>query len=202
MLFAVYQLQRSAVDVSQYGTVVQVCMFLLILTPSSTSAKKKNSTEHAKQGWRSHKSVCKSLRGAEWVAIPFTNNLPGSDPDTIMTTASIRGNQNIQASRLDGGMRHESDVAPPNPHGSQPFILKVQTSLSSLPAMLIYDEERALESHVFSSLSPPDAWNKVHSTIRAKGVRGGIKLYFWARRHGDNEVAVAVDRLPEQNFPW
>lgn len=158
-------------------------------------------SEHAKQNWKSHKLVCKSLKGATWITLPFNAQESTQMVQSLVTMNHRAVFQGPRATKPN--IHHSTDITP-NPYGSQPFLLKIQLAISAPEgSMLIYDQTRAIQLNIFQSNAPPDVWNKIEGVCQAEGALKGLKLYVWARRKSDAEFSIAIDRLPDQQtIPW
>lgn len=115
--------------------------------------------------------------------------------------AMVQGPNSLKAKNFS---RDAAAGPPSNPYGSKPFLIKVQLPLGAgAPSILIYDQSREIQFPLLPSDCQPEVWSKLESTCRTQGVRGGIKIYVWARRKSDLELSVAIDRLPKQEkIPW
>lgn len=197
-----YQRLRTAVGVGPSGTAVQVfhsCYFHLLRCGILISHFLP--LEHAKQNWKSHKSVCKSLKGASWITLPFN---PKNSTQSTQSMVTLNHRAVFQGPRAaKPSIRQDTDTTP-NPYGSQPFLLKLQLPISSPEAiMLIYDQTRAIQLNIFRANTPLDVWSKIEDVCQAEGALKGLKLYVWARRKSDMEFSIAIDRLPDQQtIPW
>lgn len=51
---------------------------------------------------------------------------------------------------------------------------------------------------------PTEKWVKLRELMEAKGIKVGLnmKIYCWAKRIGERELSVAMDRVPDQDVPW
>lgn len=95
--------------------------------------------------------------------------------------------------------------APPNVHGDRLFLIKLQIEYSGLAPssnMMIYDRQRS-----FSVFFGVDGHEAVFRQVREEmqGPRGGfrgLKMYRWAKRIGDWQLSVCLDRPPQQEIKW
>ena len=96
-----------------------------------------------------------------------------------------------------------SDQPFPNIHADKLFLIKIQRSLSPGEGTLfIYDRQRSIEVLVMES-----ADQALFERLRAEitGSRGGykgLKMYRWAKRTGDFEFSVCLDRMPQEAIKW
>ena len=94
--------------------------------------------------------------------------------------------------------------SPPDVWGDRLFLIKFQIGLGSAvpPYMMMYDRKRSFQ--VFTV--PQDGaapFAELLADMRGpRGGYGGIKMYRWARRTGDWEFSVCVDREPQTDTKW
>jgi len=68
--------------------------------------------------------------------------------------------------------------------------------------ILMYDQLRRLNIFIPIEDCPADALKKLQEACAAYGYLG-LKIYAWVKLTADNEVSIAIDRLPDQkNFSW
>lgn len=91
---------------------------------------------------------------------------------------------------------------PKNTHASNPFLVKLQMDMMARAHALIYDEERTFTVQILRENCSLSDWNQLDDAMLRYGLRGGLKMYAWAKRKSDWEFSIATDRLPEQNQPW
>ncbi|KAF9022635.1 hypothetical protein BDZ89DRAFT_1070577, partial [Hymenopellis radicata] len=131
-----------------------------------------------KAHWPEHRAMCKSLKGGTWQTIKFHTNI-----------------------RIE---------VPVNVHGDQAFLIKLQRRLSeqemTLPfvspesrkadgyqSILVYDRQRSFRAHVWD-FTNEGVYEKVLGHIWAE--ENQKKMYRWAKRVGDHELSVCLDRSP------
>jgi len=168
------------------------------------------SEECQKDDWKDHKPLCKSLKGATWIPIKFRRmSLRGPENDVSgNVTSTIRWNNNSVIGR-EGTMKvmydaTKEDFPPVNTHGTDPFVMKVQYNpAGGAKAMWIYDRDRTIEGeHPEPQAGQSrEIFDQIHSVMVTKGARFD-KLFCWARRVGDWELLLTVDRLPDQGVKW
>ena len=94
--------------------------------------------------------------------------------------------------------------SPPNVWGDKLFILKIQVGMGSqTPSnMMLYDRKQSFR--VF--MVPEDDTERFSAFLREmtrpRGGHGGLKMYRWARRTGDWEFSVCLDRAPLVDTKW
>lgn len=65
-----------------------------------------------------------------------------------------------------------------------------------------YDEERSFYACILPDTPDGGAYNKFDSILLRLGSLNGVKLFVWARRVGEWELAITLDPLPKQSIPW
>lgn len=177
--------------------------------------------EHAKRDWKAHKKTCQitsKLKTTGWTPIP----LPSGGSDPILDKIGAQGYVNVDT-LAESACNDPAPLTipatkpstpPANPHGTNPFVLKMQLDVGTRTMFLIYDQARSLQTSIFKHTVEPYIWEKMERTIRENGLYGGWKMYVWARRTtigGDDtahtdlglEVALDQDCLPvQQDIHW
>ncbi|KAG9028966.1 hypothetical protein FS837_003679 [Tulasnella sp. UAMH 9824] len=153
--------------------------------------------ECQKQNWAAHKKTCNNLAGATWSTMRFgTTSLPVPKDGAYIVRWSMEGGGHTKVA-TKAAKRGEEKV-PPNEHGENPFLIKVQYNGS--PEMMVYDRTRALETF-FNKNENPRMFDQLAALVKEKGFMG-MKIYVWAKRTGDFELSLALDKIPSQNVPW
>jgi len=68
--------------------------------------------------------------------------------------------------------------------------------------ILMYDQARRVQITVAVNECPGDALKKLREACAIYGYLG-LKVYAWARLAADNEISIAIDRLPDQkSISW
>ncbi len=103
---------------------------------------------------------------------------------------------------------------PPNVHGDQPFLVKLQRPLSDeempMPglssgdgkgpqSMFVYDRQRSFRAHVWD-VNNRGVYERVIAEILAG--KNKNKMYRWAKRVGPNDLSVCLDREPVPPPTW
>lgn len=101
--------------------------------------------------------------------------------------------------------------APPNVHGDKPFLIKIQKPLTRVPglavsddvnvppSLLIYDRQRSFRAHAIEADNPQAYPKAIREVMMGKTK---VKIYRWAKRVGDFELSVCLDRGPEPEPTW
>ncbi|RPD60626.1 hypothetical protein L226DRAFT_506562 [Lentinus tigrinus ALCF2SS1-7] len=153
-----------------------------------------------KADWPSHKQTCRSLKGGHWVTIPFRMSFPGEPNNTILSYHSdiptILDEFNYTLRKALGA----ENGPPPNIHGEKTFLVKLQAPEG---AFLIYDRRKSFHSVFFWREDDPTIYDQCIAEIRGpRIVYGGRKMYRWARRTGDFQLSVCLDREPNTVIKW
>ncbi|KAF9803882.1 hypothetical protein IEO21_09542 [Rhodonia placenta] len=85
-------------------------------------------------------------------------------------------------------------------HGDKVFLVKLQLGVSSgMPKMMIYDRQQSFNDSVFFVKDVnPQLFEEVQAEI--SGPRSGyrrLKMYRFAKRIGDWELSICLDRKPQ-----
>lgn len=155
--------------------------------------------------------MCRSLKGGIWRKLPL-GAIPKSLKDSMPGGKGVYSNsmEEIIRAQQKPGFKIEdytrSSDSPPSPniHGDSPFMVKLQISalnLATNQSMMIYDRQRSFQLH-FDRVESPQVFDEVWEEMKTKGVMGGLKMYRWARRTGDWELEVCVDRKPIDDIAW
>ncbi|KAL0581427.1 hypothetical protein V5O48_000581 [Marasmius crinis-equi] len=167
-----------------------------------------SSVECQKAHWREHKPLCKSLSGGTWQTVTFSIE-PEADPH-VQTSSGRDGASsegalrylNVQtpfnvASDTFFDLAHEAPAGCPNIHGDYVFLIKIQRNRNGdkLP-MLVYDRQRSLQVHL-NYKDDPESHAKTLEQMKS-----ALKMYRWARRVGELQLAVCLDRAPVEDPSW
>jgi hypothetical protein len=148
--------------------------------------------------WPTHKATCRSLKGAAWHTMPFTTTMPGT---AGMLSMAINRYDNLQSmptpEKLDG------HLPPPNVHGDRMFLIKIQSNGSR--NFLIYDRKRTFTVYLVENEARA-VFKKFEEEISGpRGQHHGgmmYKMYRWAKRVGDWELSVCLDKEPQADIKW
>ncbi|KAG5649958.1 hypothetical protein H0H81_001314 [Sphagnurus paluster] len=146
--------------------------------------------------WKEHKGLCRSLKGGTWHTITFSRSFAQGNNKYRFVLNRFDTPYELQAQAIDVD---DPDTAPPNIHEDKAFLVKFQISLGLSgddSSMLLYDRQRSFQVN----------WKKAEDRVAfiegEKAMLGGIKIYRWARRVGDYQLAVCFDRAPEVDPVW
>ncbi len=99
--------------------------------------------------------------------------------------------------------REPTSEAPPNMHGDKLFLVKIQAGMGTETTMLIYDRNRTFKEVFFFLEDDPETHAAVLAEIRGpRGGYGGLKMYRWAKRTGDRQLSICLDRPPTMPIAW
>ena len=169
-----------------------------------------------KADWAQHKQACHSLQGSTWRTIaihPGPRGAPSSGERFTAIATFSRHTETRASGAMDDLMSrvthidHEAGAppAPPNGCGDRPFLVKLQLEVPGAPpqSMMVYDRKRSL-GLVYVHRRDDDAlFTRLVEEMRGpRGGYGGLKMYRWARRSGEWELSVCVDRQPTSGTEW
>ncbi|KAG8928925.1 hypothetical protein FRC01_005171 [Tulasnella sp. 417] len=170
------------------------------IVASETGKLAKNNTKD----WKAHKRSCRTLDGAAWETFPIDMSGPFSDMPSYPTKFSNRDPiGGVPGSKTTQYGRNPAKVPPMKKASAEPFLLKIQDNNS--PWLMIYDRSRELDA--FFKREENDLtgkWVELKNLMETKGIKVGLnmKIYCWAKRIGERELSVALDRVPDQDVPW
>ena len=156
-------------------------------------------TECQKADWPTHKQSCRSLKSGAWLTLPF-----------ITTPPELAGRVAVNANRLSTEERRVqmpasgNSAPPPNIHGEKVFMVKIQISINpfAMGSLLVYDRQRSFTVWVMES-ADWELFDVVRQEIQdPRGRYSGMKMYRWAKRVGDFELSVCLDREPKEDIKW
>ncbi|KAK7438900.1 hypothetical protein VKT23_017827 [Stygiomarasmius scandens] len=155
--------------------------------------------------WKDHKQTCRAIKIGKWM--PFKVSMEpeelrearASGKKLSMMNWSLSASpsmDNIQETRS----ANDSNPAPPNLYGDKPFLIKVQRPvINNGSAMMIYDQKRSAQFWLVRG-DDPVAYDTALEEIKS-GPRG-LKIYRWAKRIGDLELSVCIDKAPPKVPQW
>lgn len=145
--------------------------------------------------WRDHKYTCLALSGGQWCNVKFSTTPPGMQG---LHMSSVNKFDDI--GKLGNSTRTSaSDPPSENKHGDKLFLVKLQMG----PWFLVYDRSRSFQGYIGAD-GQSAAYNQVKNEMRGPGGAkfGGMKMYRWAKRVGDWELSLCLNREPQQNIAW
>ncbi|KZT04914.1 uncharacterized protein LAESUDRAFT_760660 [Laetiporus sulphureus 93-53] len=151
--------------------------------------------------WPHHKRTCRSLRGGVWRTVPFANVVPGP-----MGKYSVLVNHYTPLTDLNDIKSPNPDEPQLNIHGDKLFLVKLQNQQSSGPmaseTILIYDRRQSLVAY-FVKGKASEVYDEIRKEIQGpRGGYQGLKTYRWAKRVGDWELSICLDREPQTEIRW
>ena len=82
-------------------------------------------------------------------------------------------------------------------------MVKIQAGMGTETTMLIYDRQRSFKEAYFVLADDPPTHSAVLAEIRGpRGGYDGLKMYRWAKRTGDYQLSVCLDREPAAPILW
>ncbi|KAF5352281.1 hypothetical protein D9758_011972 [Tetrapyrgos nigripes] len=155
-----------------------------------------------KADWKTHKSMCNSLKSGKNLHLVTMNHRSKPSVDNATITSSLDPAATGTAS---------STAIPSNIYGSKPFLIKIQrqvtppgmnvNNLKNNPnsTMMIYDEQRTANFWLING-DDKEAFGTALEETKT-GPRG-LKVYRWAKRVGDLELSVCIDKGPVRDPQW
>lgn len=144
--------------------------------------------------------MCNSLKGGDWVDITFSMMSAEIRRCAAMGQKLYLFSANNMSSNIteDAKTTYDTDNPPPIPpniHGDNPFLIKMQKGSS----ILIYDRQRSIEAY----LCPDVDLNGYEKTMAQMhtGPRG-LKVYRWAKRTGETRLSVCLNKGPAKDPLW
>ena len=126
-----------------------------------------------------------------------------------MYVSSINRNTQIGLPHSEHESRqHRADgtTAPVNVWGDKLFLVKFQAGMG--PAgyrpqhIMLYDRKRSFQLF-FHRAGDPALFEDFHGEMCGpRGGHGGLKMYRYAKRTGDWELSVCLDRAPTADVKW
>ncbi|KAI1792753.1 hypothetical protein LXA43DRAFT_314162 [Ganoderma leucocontextum] len=158
-----------------------------------------------KADWPTHRQTCRSFKGGRWCTIPFRLCPPGQGGLAKARSSRLDVNHPQPWTDADRTWPREDDPPPPNIHGDKAFLVKFQAPqvVWAYPAFLMYDRQHSFGEVFFSAEDRLEAYATFMEEVQGPrgGYRGG-KMYRWARRTGDKELTVCLDKEPTTEIKW
>ncbi len=153
--------------------------------------------------WKSHKQTCHSLKGGRWCTARFRKALPGME-HLYAVSFNRYGTTGGRLKRPDASPQVFAKTAPPNVWGDKLFLVKIQSSLGEeLPVhMMVYDMKRSFQVFLAREDDPALFMDMHAEMVGPRGGYGGIKMYRWAKRVGDWQLNICLDREPRTEIKW
>ncbi|KAI0032959.1 hypothetical protein K488DRAFT_48696 [Vararia minispora EC-137] len=152
------------------------------------------SPECQRAHWKEHRSFCRSIRGGTWRTLSFSDHIVF---DGQRMYSSIISNTSSKLNSV--GKKHEEGKAPANVHGDRAFLVKLQRPLGPIGmGILVYDRTRSFSGHI-NRAKDPGAYDQA---MQYMPPGGALKIYRWAKRIGDWDLSICLDREPEGTLQW
>ncbi|KAI9056703.1 hypothetical protein FKP32DRAFT_1598891 [Trametes sanguinea] len=157
--------------------------------------------------WPAHKPTCRSLKGGRWMKVHFRAAAPemvGKRATILSRYTDVTRPEEVIASAIKTPLS-AVPVTPPNIHGEKVFLVKVMAAMAGLSAetMMLHDRQR---SFGVGFVVLKDDWMVYAELLQEmSGPRGGedgLNMYRWAKRVGDWELSICLDRPPTTTPKW
>lgn len=197
MRYAETRRRRNVVNVIQSAIAVQVIFHVRDTCTGTDMDNPHLFIECQKEDWKNHKRTCSPLKGGNWRTIRLSSCLPGME-GMFMSDLSRRGSTR---NPLGPTTQIDSSAPPPNIHGSRVFLIKLQYAPSHL---YIYDRKRSMKCYFVKNNENRETFDEfiVEMQHSPRVTHGGLKMYRWAKRVGDWDLSVCLDKLPTETIRW
>ncbi|KAK7052869.1 hypothetical protein VNI00_004188 [Paramarasmius palmivorus] len=149
--------------------------------------------------WKEHRAMCNALKGGTWRPLPFSFQHHASTVHAANSRVPLEIiTMNMHDSMTEEPRTVEFGIAP-NVHADKTFMIKIQRPLDNngTPgAMLIYDQLRSMMVYVNQN-EDPRTYDEIMQEMGTQ-----LKIYRWAKRTGDKEFSVCLDRAPVKVPSW
>ena len=146
--------------------------------------------------WPQHKKTCRSLKGGTWITLPFVSSMPQYAGQFAVIV------NRFNSSRPEEQRTINDASVPTNIHGDKVFLIKIQIGMDGEGNFLIYDRQRSMQVYFIESMDP-ELFKKFRAEIEGpKGGYNGLKMYRWAKRTGDFQFDICLDRAPQEVIKW
>ncbi|KIY48542.1 hypothetical protein FISHEDRAFT_43183 [Fistulina hepatica ATCC 64428] len=146
--------------------------------------------------WKEHKLFCRSLKDGIWRTMQISLDPPHMPQGGVASILNVHGQTEI-----DPNITVSNDnIPPPDIHGDKPFIVKIQVPVTGDPRSsnpLVYDRQRSFRAFLHGG--DPAAKPEIVAAISEESTP---KIYRWARRVGDFELSICLDRKPATTPNW
>ncbi|KAI0752552.1 hypothetical protein C8Q80DRAFT_460968 [Daedaleopsis nitida] len=151
--------------------------------------------------WKDHKHTCRTLKDSRWCAATFRRTLPGPG-DQRGTIFNRFGGDPVTT--LFHDPRYLAETPPPDVWGDKVFLVKMQVPLVAGPPgnMLLYDIKRSFHVYIIRADNPAVFAELYAEMTGPRGGHRGLKMYRWAKRTGDWQLEICVDREPNVEVKW
>jgi len=136
--------------------------------------------------WKRHKPACRSLETGIWLTVTFS---PIANAPNRWTSVINRTDRSLDPPTVKPG------ASRPNVHGTTPFLVKVQIAGYGGSSVLIYDRQRSFNGNLFRT-EDPTGFQRLEKVVYTGFM--GLKVYLWAKRVGEEQLSICLDRKPDQ----
>jgi hypothetical protein len=143
--------------------------------------------------WGDHKLLCRSIASGTWYTVTLEPN-PLSELSGLSSISINRYDDWEDSSSIHGG--ESRNQIPTNIHGDNHHIVKLQLPMGRMDHMFLYDREKSFQAFLRQDKNP-DAFAEL-----VVEMGNWPKLYRWAKRVGDWEWKICVNRGPQPEPRW
>ncbi len=147
--------------------------------------------------WTQHRQACRSLKGGTWAALPFVTTMPQYEGGVAVIV------NRFNSARPEEPRGPNDTSVPSNIHGDKVFLIKIQIGgMGGEGNLLIYDRQRSMQVYFIQSMDR-EVFKKFREEIEGpRGGYNGLKMFRWAKRFGDFQLSVCLDRAPQEEVKW
>lgn len=154
--------------------------------------------------WAAHKDACRahSLNNGQWVTVKTCATPFGGLVKDGMAVSTLNKYSNINlgfSDKTSAASELDSSQAPPNEYGDRLFLIKMQGGMPGMegPPGHFYDRKRSFQSFMLRKDDPAQFAKVLREMTGPRAKYDGCKMYRWAKRTGDWELSVCLDREPK-----
>ncbi|VDB84553.1 unnamed protein product [Peniophora sp. CBMAI 1063] len=187
-------LHKSHLGMIAHNAGCVVCGKLQTNRCSACLSERYCGAECQNEHWQEHKTVCRSVRDGKWMAFRFSDAdimMDGSRRYTHIAEPNMSPmNQKRQAQRARSG------EPPENIHGDKVFLINLLDGGVTGTRIEIHDRTASIRSHIHKE----DNGEHIHELLPESD--DWYHMYRWAKRTGDWELSICLDRKPSENPLW
>lgn len=147
--------------------------------------------------WPEHKLTCRSLEGGQWRTVKYIGIPPRwKDTHVVIDRKGIK----FKACATPFENVEYAKEPPPNIHGDKPFLVRlIQWSSPRGDALVATDRHYSLLVQI-ESQDQPEVYEDVAEEVRRRA--GDTYACWWAKRVGEWELSICIDRKPSDDVSW
>ncbi|OSC99312.1 hypothetical protein PYCCODRAFT_1460866 [Trametes coccinea BRFM310] len=157
--------------------------------------------------WPAHKASCRSLKGGRWINVRFRAAAPemvGKRATILSRYTNVTRPEEVIASAIKTPLS-AVPVPSPNIHGDKVFLVNVAAAMTglSMETLMMYDRQRSFGTAFVVMKDDFMVYAELLAEMSSpRGGCDGLSMYRWARRIGDWELSICIDRPPTPKPKW